>query len=115
MDPRLALPSSSGTVVRGRGRFDGSPDFISLSMLVFREEGDCGGEANRMGVSWLAERRLKAFRSANCGGMAGSGGTLIGPDGELEIGPELLAGRPGDRSRKVRVDMEAELLDLRRP
>lgn len=40
---------------------------------------------------------------------------MEGSGGATSTGPELEAGRRGDWSRNVRVDMEAELLARRRP
>lgn len=60
-----------------------------------------------MVASTLIERRLPALRFANSGGIDGSGGA--------PTRPELVAGRPGDRSRKVLAVIDVELLDRRRP
>lgn len=105
----LALLSTSGTVLRPWTRFAEwpGPGPITVSTLDPRSDGDFGGvEIGRMGVSTLRERRPIPLLGANCGGIAGSGGTLTGP--------AVVAGRRGDCSRKILEVIELELFARRR-
>ena len=65
--------------------------------------GDAGGD--RIDGPMLIARPLGSFRGAYCVGRLGNGGTLTGP--------ELVAGRWGDCSRKVRAVIELLLLERR--
>ena len=76
------------------------------------ERGDAGGD--RVVGSTLTVRRAGSFRFSYWVGSDGNGGTSTKLELRDPVGPELVDGRWGDGSRKVRPVIEVELFVRRR-